>query len=221
MRLLLRPKILYALPYDLRRGLYARLKKTKFERLQQKRERLQDDGYTYKPYDDYRCIFVHIPKAAGMSICRSLFGNLAGGHATLSDYQIIFPRLEFESYFKFTFVRNPWDRVFSAYNFLKKGGATEFDRQWAPHVRERRWHPTQRLEDLPGGGVELTMEVGGQLELQSWVLSFGSGAEVLEPPSLRDAVREALRETLAVYDAPKRKRPRARARGRSSEAPRR
>ena len=61
-----------------------------------------------------------------------------------------------------------------------------FDRQWAPHVQERTWHPTQRIETLPDGGVELTMEVGGLLELQSWVLSFGAGAEVLEPDALRD-----------------------------------
>ena len=122
------------MPYDLRRSVYAKLKHAKFDRLQQKRNYDLDDGYTYKPYDDNRCIFVHIPKAAGQSICRSLFGNLAGGHATLADYQIIFSRREFDSYFKFTFVRNPWDRVFSAYNFLKKGGANEFDRQWAPKI---------------------------------------------------------------------------------------
>lgn len=134
MRLLLRPNALFALPYDLRRGLYAKLKFRKFRRLQEKRRLQTDDGYTYKPYDDNRCIFVHIPKAAGMSICRSLFGNLAGGHAPLADYQIIFSREEYQGYFKFSFVRNPWDRVFSAYNFLKSGGANEFDRQWAHYI---------------------------------------------------------------------------------------
>lgn len=99
-----------------------------------------------------------------------------------------------------------------------------FDRQWAPHVQERTWHPTQRIETLPDGGVELTMEVGGLLELQSWVLSFGAGAEVLEPDALRDAVRAALQETLAVYgeagDAGPgtKRRPRAEARERRPEA---
>ena len=131
MRALLRPKYLYFLPYNLRRGLYASLKHSKFNRLQYKRRVETEDGYTYKPYDDFQCIFVHIPKTAGMSICQSLFGNLAGGHATLADYQIIFAKHEFDNYFKFSFVRNPWDRVYSAYNFLKKGGATDFDRQWA------------------------------------------------------------------------------------------
>ena len=37
----------------------------------------------------------------------------------------------------------------------------------------------------PADGVLLSMEVGGASELRSWVLSFGPGAEVLEPESLR------------------------------------
>lgn len=74
-----------------------------------------------------------------------------------------------------------------------------FQPGWAPYVEERTWHPTQTTSRLPGGGVELTMEVGGLAELQSWVLSFGAGAEVLEPPSLREAVRTELHRTLAAY----------------------
>lgn len=132
---MIKPEFLYAMPHDWRRNLYARLRPIKFARLQQKRKRDTDSDYSYKPYDDHRCIFVHIPKAAGMSICRSLFGNLAGGHATLADYQTIFSRSEFDSYFKFSFVRNPWDRLLSAYHFLYAGGVTEIDRNWAHHIR--------------------------------------------------------------------------------------
>lgn len=123
------------MPHDRRRNLFARLRPAKFGRLQHKRTIETEDGYTYKPYDDARSIFVHIPKAAGMSICRSLFGNLAGGHATLADYSVIFSQQEFDSYFKFTFVRNPWDRVLSAYHFLCAGGVTEHDRNWAHNIR--------------------------------------------------------------------------------------
>lgn len=122
------------MPHDKRRNLFARLRPGKHGRLQHKRTIQTVDGYSYKPYDDHRCIFVHIPKAAGMSICRSLFGNLAGGHATLADYQVIFSREEFDSYFKFSIVRNPWDRLLSAYHFLCAGGVTEHDRNWARHI---------------------------------------------------------------------------------------
>ena len=71
-----------------------------------------------------------------------------------------------------------------------------FERRWASYVSERTWHASQRLAPLPGGAVELTMEVGGSQELASWVLSFGSGAEVLEPPALREAVLRELRAAL-------------------------
>ena len=35
------------------------------------------------------------------------------------------------SFFKFTFVRNPVDRAYSAFKFLKSGGFNETDNQWA------------------------------------------------------------------------------------------
>jgi predicted DNA-binding transcriptional regulator YafY len=74
-----------------------------------------------------------------------------------------------------------------------------FDRRWASWVAERTWHPSQRLERRRGGAVELCMEVGGVAEVRSWVLSFGSGAEVLEPETLREEVRADLARALARY----------------------
>jgi predicted DNA-binding transcriptional regulator YafY len=75
-----------------------------------------------------------------------------------------------------------------------------FDPRFALYVEERVWHPSQKLERLPGGGVELTLEVGGLEEVLSWVLSFGAGAEVLEPPKLRGRVEAALARALARYE---------------------
>jgi hypothetical protein len=71
-----------------------------------------------KQIRDHRCIFVHIPKCAGTSIRQSLFGT-TGGHRTLLGFQSILPREVFDGSFKFTFVRNPWDRLASAFFFLK------------------------------------------------------------------------------------------------------
>jgi predicted DNA-binding transcriptional regulator YafY len=74
-----------------------------------------------------------------------------------------------------------------------------FNAEWANHVRERSWHPSQKLSDLSNGGVELALEVGGQQELTSWILSFGAGAQVIEPQSLRSAVADALAAALDQY----------------------
>jgi hypothetical protein len=77
--------------------------------------------HTYHPFLENRCIFVHIPKCAGISVSMSLFGNLSGGHTPLRRYSLVFDRTEFRSYFKFAFVRNPWDRLVSGYHYLRDG----------------------------------------------------------------------------------------------------
>ncbi len=75
-----------------------------------------------------------------------------------------------------------------------------FDPRWAEWVAERTWHPSQQLERLADGSLELRMQVGGNAELRGWVLSFGSGAEVLEPEALRSEVRRELALALARYE---------------------
>lgn len=77
------------------------------------------------------CIFVHIPKCAGNSIEKSLFGKSLGRHLSIWHYQMIFGPSEFRSFFKFTVVRNPWDRLVSAFFFLKEGGLNKHDKTWA------------------------------------------------------------------------------------------
>ena len=74
-----------------------------------------------------------------------------------------------------------------------------FERSWATHVEEHSWHPSQKLARQGDGSLELRMEVGGTTELRNWVLSFGSGAEVLEPESLRAEVALELERALARY----------------------
>ncbi len=61
-----------------------------FMKFQKKRQIKTRKGYSYKPFDELKCIFVHVPKCAGVYVCRNLFGNLAGGHTQISLYQIIF-----------------------------------------------------------------------------------------------------------------------------------
>lgn len=85
------------------------------------------------PYSGYpnrfKCIFIHIPKAAGTSVAMTLFGE-PSRHVPYFEYERA-NAWKFKRYFKFAFVRNPWDRLVSAYTFLKKGGLNEQDRKWA------------------------------------------------------------------------------------------
>jgi len=85
-----------------------------------------------------------------------------------------------------------------------------FEPRWTTYVEERTWHPSQRLEPTPDGGLLLEMQAGGLAELRSWVLSFGGGAEVIEPETLRSEVRAELEEALARYGRGAPRGPRAR-----------
>jgi predicted DNA-binding transcriptional regulator YafY len=67
----------------------------------------------------------------------------------------------------------------------------EFDALIAPHVRERLWHPSQEVRELPGGRVGLVLHVSDDPALRQWVLSFGSLVRVLAPGTL---VRDILDE---------------------------
>jgi hypothetical protein len=74
---------------------------------------------------------VHVPKAAGLSVGKSLYGHKTGDHRTIADYMLCFKKSDFDSFFKFAFVRNPWDRLLSAYLYLKNGGRNKDDYTWA------------------------------------------------------------------------------------------
>ena len=69
---------------------------------------------------EHKCIFVHIPRCGGTSIEVALHGknwfNVPGGsqtkHLTASSAKDIYKDY-WDKYFKFSFVRNPWDRMVS------------------------------------------------------------------------------------------------------------
>ncbi|EAJ5701987.1 sulfotransferase family protein, partial [Campylobacter lari] len=82
-------------------------------------------------YDKYKCIFIHVPKVAGSSIERVIYqtDRWLVGHVKASDY-VKLDRTKFESYFSFGFVRNPYDRVISAYHYLKNDSLDPCDIEW-------------------------------------------------------------------------------------------
>ncbi|HEB7598776.1 TPA: sulfotransferase family 2 domain-containing protein [Campylobacter coli] len=82
-------------------------------------------------HDKYKCIFIHVPKVAGSSIERVIYqtDKWLVGHVKASDYTK-FDKDKFDSYFSFGFVRNPYDRVVSAYHYLKNDSPDPCDIKW-------------------------------------------------------------------------------------------
>ncbi|WBL23189.1 sulfotransferase family 2 domain-containing protein [Zunongwangia sp. HRR-M8] len=113
----------------------------------------------------HKCIFIHIPKCAGISITKFLLGEGESIAWNKANYDVLYgwcPRNktflqhapakflvekglitenQWSDYYKFTFVRNPWDRVISDYFWLQKdqnikGNLKEY------LCREKEFQPT-------------------------------------------------------------------------------
>ncbi len=75
-------------------------------------------------YQKSGIIFIHIPKAAGSSITREIFGRRVG-HFTAGSIKAEMGDEQYNNYFSFTVTRNPYDRLVSAYHFARQGGSRE------------------------------------------------------------------------------------------------
>lgn len=74
-----------------------------------------------------------------------------------------------------------------------------FGREVADRVTEREWHETQEMRTLPSGDLEFRLRLGALTEVERWVLGWGKGAEVLEPPELRDRIGATIRALSRLY----------------------
>lgn len=77
-----------------------------------------------KLYREKGLLFIHIPKSAGTTVARSILGRRAG-HFTASEILNEIGLEEFNSMFSFSVVRNPFDRLASAYHYARQGGGSE------------------------------------------------------------------------------------------------
>lgn len=77
----------------------------------------------------------------------------------------------------------------------------DFDAWAAALVRERRWHPTQKIQELSGGGLRLTLRLSNLPEVERWILSWGAHATVVRPETLRASLRKVAGELATRYQA--------------------
>jgi hypothetical protein len=73
---------------------------------------------TFNIHSTRNYLFIHIPKNAGTSVSRALGFDIST-HATIAQVKAQLPQKQFDSYYKFCFVRNPWDRFLSLYHYAR------------------------------------------------------------------------------------------------------
>ncbi|BCT92079.1 transcriptional regulator [Lysobacter helvus] len=75
-----------------------------------------------------------------------------------------------------------------------------FSAKAARWVADERWHSQQQGRFLPDGRYELKIPYSNARELLMDVLHYGSDAEIVEPPVLREQARSLLSLAISNYD---------------------
>src|SRR5688572_1404270 len=73
-----------------------------------------------------------------------------------------------------------------------------FSERVADYIREKKWHPSQKLHPMKNGDLELQMTLSSLVEVERWILQWGGAAWVLAPKELKESVRSAARAILKL-----------------------
>lgn len=85
---------------------------------------------------------------------------------------------------------------------IYKGGEKEivlhFDSYESRWIKERLWHKSQKIEELPDGSIIFKVEANPE-EIKRWIIGYGSHVEVIKPESLRREVKEEVKRLNKIY----------------------
>jgi len=136
------------------------------------------------------CIYIHIPKTAGTSVIQTLKRADSSEHSMARqtfpfepddnkfspppphlravDY-INLDKEKFDRYFKFAFVRNPWDRIVSEYKYRRHAGRYSFKEFLFNHLPAPSWsdeycHIIPQYDFVYGDNDKLLVDYVGKFE---------------------------------------------------------
>ncbi len=75
----------------------------------------------------------------------------------------------------------------------------EFAARVAPYVKERRWHPSQKIAMQADGSLRMSLRVCDDWSLRSWILGFGPFVRVASPAALAEEILDELEAARTLY----------------------
>lgn len=75
-----------------------------------------------------------------------------------------------------------------------------FSDRVADYIREKKWHPSQKLRELKDGELEMTLTLSSLVEVRRWILNWGRDARAVAPRELVEEVRAEAEAVLRQYD---------------------
>lgn len=92
----------------------------------------------------------------------------------------------------------------TAFGIVPGGRPTTYLLRFRPevvaYIKERLWHPSQVLKDLPDGSIELQFCCGESYEVTSWLAGWREWVKVLRPARVRRDLRDLGRALCVMYD---------------------
>ena len=131
---------------------------------------------------DIKCIFIHIPRTAGSSISTALTQRKKEGerfenrarvkqdkiHFTVEQAQKKFGLKVWDEYLTFAFVRNPWDRLVSQYQWRVAKGERDVAKRDFKEWTKWRWEGWLNWFPVEHRNVGLIAPHDNPFELLRW-----------------------------------------------------
>lgn len=92
------------------------------------------------------------------------------------------------------------NRLRSSFGVITGGESQDVVIEFSPYaadfIREKNWHPSQKIKNLKSGGLQLTLKLSSFAEVQRWILGWGGHAVAKKPKALVDALKDDAKRIL-------------------------
>ena len=94
------------------------------------------------------------------------------------------------------YLKNTWSIDRGDKNMTFK---VRFDAEIARYIKEEELFVHPRMKDQKDGSLIFEVTVNNEKEFLKWVLQYGPAAEILEPQSVRESIKEQLSQWSRMY----------------------
>lgn len=99
---------------------------------------------------------------------------------------------------------SPEDELSGAFGAFLDGEPVEvtlqFDKHSKPFIVRKKWHETQKVEELKNGKIEVRFKVNGLMGIRNWIYGWIPHVEVIAPKELRKALMQDLQKAIRMHD---------------------
>ena len=94
------------------------------------------------------------------------------------------------------YLKNSWSVERSE---KEKRVVLHFEGKAAKLVREKKWHPSQEIINLPADKIRFRVTTSSMEEIKNWILGYGASVQVIRPKELKQEIVEEINKMQETY----------------------